>query len=228
MTFDLDQLDDDVLSFLSEYHLATLTTMRSDGTPQVTPVGVTYRSGDQDRPGHHLGGLGQGPQHRPGSRAAGSRLSGRRRPVAGPLRRGSGHRPIRPGGRGCPAVRRALPATEGTRRSGGDRDLGRLVGRSGLSITRAVRTRSDGLSPDPIRTSRVTLFPMTEFVPIEGGDIDWAILSNPPHGPHRSCTLTPDAAQWSAALEKQQICAARPTRQRCWDVIHWFRPRTAR
>ncbi|MDH4278700.1 MAG: TIGR03618 family F420-dependent PPOX class oxidoreductase [Acidimicrobiia bacterium] len=42
MTFDLDQLDDDVLAFLSEYHLATLTTMRSDGTPQVTPVGVTY------------------------------------------------------------------------------------------------------------------------------------------------------------------------------------------
>ncbi len=42
MTFDLDQLDDDVLAFLTEYQLATLTTMRSDGTPQVTPVGVTY------------------------------------------------------------------------------------------------------------------------------------------------------------------------------------------
>jgi len=42
MTFDLDQLDDDVLAFLAEYQLATLTTMRTDGTPQVTPVGVTY------------------------------------------------------------------------------------------------------------------------------------------------------------------------------------------
>lgn len=42
MTFDLDRLDDDVLAFLREYHLATLTTMRSDGTPQVTPVGVTF------------------------------------------------------------------------------------------------------------------------------------------------------------------------------------------
>ncbi|MFG2978867.1 TIGR03618 family F420-dependent PPOX class oxidoreductase [Streptomyces sp. NPDC048331] len=29
-------------SFWSEYHLATLTTLRSDGTPHVVPVGVTY------------------------------------------------------------------------------------------------------------------------------------------------------------------------------------------
>ncbi len=42
MTFDLDHLHDDVLAFLGEYQLATLTTARSDGTPQVTPVGVTY------------------------------------------------------------------------------------------------------------------------------------------------------------------------------------------
>lgn len=42
MTFDLDNLDDDVLTFLTERHLATLTTLRSDGTPQVTPVGVTF------------------------------------------------------------------------------------------------------------------------------------------------------------------------------------------
>lgn len=42
MTFDLDRLESDILAFLSEYHLATLTTIRADGTPQVTPVGVTY------------------------------------------------------------------------------------------------------------------------------------------------------------------------------------------
>lgn len=44
MTFDLDRLDDGVLAFLRERHLATLTTLRSDGTPQVTPVGVTYEA----------------------------------------------------------------------------------------------------------------------------------------------------------------------------------------
>lgn len=43
MTFDLDNLGSEVLTFLTEYRLATLTTLRSDGTPQVTPVGVTYQ-----------------------------------------------------------------------------------------------------------------------------------------------------------------------------------------
>ena len=47
MTFDLDQLDPDVLTFLTEYHLATLTTLRADGSPQVTPVGVTYDLGSR-------------------------------------------------------------------------------------------------------------------------------------------------------------------------------------
>ena len=44
MTFDLDRLDDEVLAFLRERHLATLTTLRSDGSPQVTPVGVTFEA----------------------------------------------------------------------------------------------------------------------------------------------------------------------------------------
>jgi len=30
------------LAFLAERHLATLTTLRADGTPHVVPVGVTY------------------------------------------------------------------------------------------------------------------------------------------------------------------------------------------
>jgi PPOX class probable F420-dependent enzyme len=32
----------DLLTFLTERHLATLTTLRPDGTPHVVPVGVTY------------------------------------------------------------------------------------------------------------------------------------------------------------------------------------------
>jgi PPOX class probable F420-dependent enzyme len=32
----------DTLLFLTERHLATLTTLRADGTPHVVPVGVTY------------------------------------------------------------------------------------------------------------------------------------------------------------------------------------------
>jgi F420H(2)-dependent biliverdin reductase len=31
-----------LLEFLTERHLATLTTLRSDGSPHVVPVGVTY------------------------------------------------------------------------------------------------------------------------------------------------------------------------------------------
>ena len=32
----------ELLTFLDEYHLATLTVIRPDGTPHVTPVGFTY------------------------------------------------------------------------------------------------------------------------------------------------------------------------------------------
>jgi F420H(2)-dependent biliverdin reductase len=32
----------DLLAFLTERHLATLTTLRPDGTPHVVPVGFTY------------------------------------------------------------------------------------------------------------------------------------------------------------------------------------------
>jgi PPOX class probable F420-dependent enzyme len=39
---DLDDLGPDLLAFLAERHLATLTTLRADGTPHVVPVGVTY------------------------------------------------------------------------------------------------------------------------------------------------------------------------------------------
>lgn len=39
---DLDDLGAGALAFLEERHLATLTTLRADGTPHVVPVGVTY------------------------------------------------------------------------------------------------------------------------------------------------------------------------------------------
>jgi PPOX class probable F420-dependent enzyme len=39
---DLETLGPDLLSFLAERHLATLTTLRPDGTPHLVPVGVTY------------------------------------------------------------------------------------------------------------------------------------------------------------------------------------------
>jgi len=41
-------LSEEMLAFLTERHLATLTTLRADGSPHVVPVGFTY---DID---HHL------------------------------------------------------------------------------------------------------------------------------------------------------------------------------
>ena len=42
MAHDVDDLGPDLLAFLAERHLATLTTLRADGSPHVVPVGVTY------------------------------------------------------------------------------------------------------------------------------------------------------------------------------------------
>lgn len=42
MAIDLDQPGDDVLTFLRDRHLATLTTLRADGSPHVVPVGFGY------------------------------------------------------------------------------------------------------------------------------------------------------------------------------------------
>jgi PPOX class probable F420-dependent enzyme len=39
---DLARLDPALLEFLTERHLATLTTLREDGSPHVVPVGFTY------------------------------------------------------------------------------------------------------------------------------------------------------------------------------------------
>lgn len=45
MALDLDDLGEEVLSFLRERHLATLTTLRSDGSPHVVPVGFGFDVG---------------------------------------------------------------------------------------------------------------------------------------------------------------------------------------
>ena len=42
MALDPASLSDDVLTFLREYHLASLTTLRADGSPHVVPVGFSY------------------------------------------------------------------------------------------------------------------------------------------------------------------------------------------
>ena len=42
VAYDLPDLSSGLLAFLTERHLATLTTLRADGSPHVVPVGVTY------------------------------------------------------------------------------------------------------------------------------------------------------------------------------------------
>ncbi|MEO6571965.1 MAG: PPOX class F420-dependent oxidoreductase [Ilumatobacteraceae bacterium] len=42
MAIDPEQLDESVLTFLRDRHLATLVTLRSDGSPHVVPVGFGY------------------------------------------------------------------------------------------------------------------------------------------------------------------------------------------
>jgi PPOX class probable F420-dependent enzyme len=39
-----DSITPEMLTFLSEYHLASLTTIRADGSPHVVPVGFSYDS----------------------------------------------------------------------------------------------------------------------------------------------------------------------------------------
>ncbi|WP_448627042.1 pyridoxamine 5'-phosphate oxidase family protein [Geodermatophilus sp. URMC 64] len=45
MAVDLQHLSPDLLTFLTERHLATLTTLRPDGSPHVVPVGFTFDAG---------------------------------------------------------------------------------------------------------------------------------------------------------------------------------------
>lgn len=47
MAIDPTDLDEVVLAFLRERHLATLTTLRADGSPHVVPVGFGYDPEDR-------------------------------------------------------------------------------------------------------------------------------------------------------------------------------------
>jgi PPOX class probable F420-dependent enzyme len=78
--YDPADLSDDVLAFLAERHLATLTTLRPDGSPHVVAVGFTW---DDDaglarvitfRPSRKAANL----LARPGSRAAVCQVDGGR------------------------------------------------------------------------------------------------------------------------------------------------------
>ncbi|MTB07216.1 MAG: PPOX class F420-dependent enzyme, partial [Actinobacteria bacterium] len=42
MPYDPKSLPEEVLAFLNERHLATLTTLRPDGSPHVVPVGFAW------------------------------------------------------------------------------------------------------------------------------------------------------------------------------------------
>lgn len=42
MAIDPRELSDDAVTFLTERHVATLTTVRADGSPHVVPVGFTW------------------------------------------------------------------------------------------------------------------------------------------------------------------------------------------
>ena len=96
---DHHDLGADALAFVTEHHLATLTTLRADGSPHVVAVGFTYD------PGRHVARVitfagSVKARQRPAPRSC-CGLPGRRRPLAHPRR--SGRRRRRPGRR-RPAV----------------------------------------------------------------------------------------------------------------------------
>ena len=84
-------LPDDVAAFLAERHLATLTTLRADGSPHVVPVGFSYDAADPPGPHHHL--RRRRPRSPTPAGAGGPRWPGRRRPVADARGHRVGHRP---------------------------------------------------------------------------------------------------------------------------------------
>lgn len=66
------------LAFLAERHLATLTTLRPDGTPHVVPVGFTFDPGTATARVITSGGSAKARQLRAGGRVALCQVDGRR------------------------------------------------------------------------------------------------------------------------------------------------------
>ena len=66
VSIDLNDPSDEVLAFLAERHLATLTTLRRDSSPHVAPVGFTYEPGAKVariitfRPARRVANIGTG------------------------------------------------------------------------------------------------------------------------------------------------------------------------
>lgn len=87
MSFDPRALPDDVLAFLTDRHLATLTTLRPDGSPHVVAVGFTWdddarlarviTSGTSAKVRHVRAGAGAGAAGHVG-RAVVAQVDGRR------------------------------------------------------------------------------------------------------------------------------------------------------
>ncbi|HLM06964.1 MAG TPA: TIGR03618 family F420-dependent PPOX class oxidoreductase [Blastococcus sp.] len=68
-----------LLTFLTERHLATLTTLRADGSPHVVPVGVTYDPGTRTARVITSGGSAKARNVRAGQdRVAVCQVAGRR------------------------------------------------------------------------------------------------------------------------------------------------------
>ena len=78
MALELDRLDPAYLAFLGERHLATLTTLRPDGSPHVVPVGFTYDADARRVRVITGGGSRKVANVRAGTRAAVCQVDGRR------------------------------------------------------------------------------------------------------------------------------------------------------
>jgi PPOX class probable F420-dependent enzyme len=66
------------LAFLAQRHLATLTTLRPDGTPHVVPVGFTYDQATATARVFTSGGSAKARHARAGGRVALCQVDGRR------------------------------------------------------------------------------------------------------------------------------------------------------
>jgi PPOX class probable F420-dependent enzyme len=78
MAYDPRELPPAVLDFLTGHHLATLTTLRADGSPHVVPVGFTWDGeGGLVRVITGGGSVKARNAGRPGARAAVSQVEGR-------------------------------------------------------------------------------------------------------------------------------------------------------
>ena len=78
MALDPATLSQEVLDFLGERHLGTLTTLRADGSPHVVAVGFTFDAAAPRGADHHLRPVAEGPQRPRGGRAAVCQVDGGR------------------------------------------------------------------------------------------------------------------------------------------------------